>query len=617
MDILQGRKPKKPHYIPRPPGKPFKYQCFQCPFTCNIKSHLFNHMKYNLCKNSISLVSQRMEQTGKTTRASQHNLPFNQTSKEPPLEAEPNKPIEMVNDRVEQEEMVKETRQKPGSPIMEVSKQVPEPVRETRDKSADMDIAQNKISSAFSPVTRTGESETLARSPHKDNQTSSSIPQFYTQMAPWVPPASTAPLLPLIQDYPSYMVPERPLHSLYAPYPHNQANTPAYQLTPRETQRPLVPSPLVPPSPSLLHSYHYRYGHSIIPGPPLPYSLYQHPELSMSLHRTRYLPVDVYSNRFYPREYGGHLVPISHQDSYSRLPEDMAVQEHSPGDKGTRQSPLEGCAASGSPDRPSTADVTQRNPAAIRLASHGESLPVSQSHHVLPGTTTATNNLTKKSCGQPQENMLQNRKRNEPQTTDSPRSSEISSEKEEDEENEEEPGPLNLSKRDQAISSNMTHHYSDQELHYDSDSSQEEAPLNLCLRRQPNNQALPNTTGSETPERQTIIKVEVSTIASHRKQDLDPCDQRHSAAFALCQLASSRDVISDSSIGQQEMAEGENSQCLPPPDKCPVKDTPDTPKQSTWALGQKRANNRPLRHTTKRAKVKEPSRTQRKRSQNC
>lgn len=163
----------------------------------------------------------------------------------------------------------------------------------------------------------------------------------------------------------------------------------------------------------------------------------------------------------------------------------------------------------------------------------------------------------------------------------------------------------------------MTHHNSDRELHYDSESSQEEAPLNLCLRRQPNNQALPNTRGSETPVRQTIINVELSTIASHRKQDLDPCDQRHSAAFALCQLASSRDIISDSSIGQQEMTEGQNSQRLPPPDKCPVKDTPDTPKQSTRALGQKRANNRPLRHTTKRAKVKEPSRTQRKRSQNC
>ncbi|XP_016415049.1 uncharacterized protein LOC107745642 [Sinocyclocheilus rhinocerous] len=51
------RKPKKPHYVPRPPGKPFRYQCFQCPFTCNQKSHLFNHMKHNLCHVSTSISS--------------------------------------------------------------------------------------------------------------------------------------------------------------------------------------------------------------------------------------------------------------------------------------------------------------------------------------------------------------------------------------------------------------------------------------------------------------------------------------------------------------------------------------------------------------------------------
>uniref|UniRef100_A0A3B5KXE4 Zinc finger protein 750-like zinc finger domain-containing protein n=1 Tax=Xiphophorus couchianus TaxID=32473 RepID=A0A3B5KXE4_9TELE len=39
------RKPKKPHYIPRPWGKPYNYKCFQCPFTCMEKSHLYNHMK--------------------------------------------------------------------------------------------------------------------------------------------------------------------------------------------------------------------------------------------------------------------------------------------------------------------------------------------------------------------------------------------------------------------------------------------------------------------------------------------------------------------------------------------------------------------------------------------
>lgn len=206
--------------------------------------------------------------------------------------------------------------------------------------------------------------------------------------------------------------------------------------------------------------------------------------------------------------------------------------------------------------------------------------------------------------------------RNEPQTTASARSSESSSEKE-DEETEEEPGPLNLSKKDRAISSNMTHHYPDRELHYDSESSQDEAPLNLCLRVQSNNQALPNTTGSETPEKQTIINAEVSTVVPPREQEIDPCDQRHTAAFALCQLASSKDIVNDSSIGQQETNEGQNSQSLPSPDKSPVNDIPDTPKQSTRALGQKRVNNRPLRHTAKRAKVKEPARTQRKRSQNC
>ncbi|KAG5832726.1 hypothetical protein ANANG_G00294220 [Anguilla anguilla] len=57
MTAGQARKPKRPHYVPRPPGKPFRYQCFQCPFTCNEKSHLFNHLKYDLCKDSIALVT--------------------------------------------------------------------------------------------------------------------------------------------------------------------------------------------------------------------------------------------------------------------------------------------------------------------------------------------------------------------------------------------------------------------------------------------------------------------------------------------------------------------------------------------------------------------------------
>uniref|UniRef100_A0A8C3X6G8 Proline rich 35 n=1 Tax=Catagonus wagneri TaxID=51154 RepID=A0A8C3X6G8_9CETA len=52
----RARKPKKPHYIPRPWGKPYNYKCFQCPFTCLEKSHLYNHMKYSLCQDSLSLL---------------------------------------------------------------------------------------------------------------------------------------------------------------------------------------------------------------------------------------------------------------------------------------------------------------------------------------------------------------------------------------------------------------------------------------------------------------------------------------------------------------------------------------------------------------------------------
>ncbi|XP_051572431.1 zinc finger protein 750-like [Myxocyprinus asiaticus] len=618
MDTLQGRKPKKPHYIPRPPGKPFKYQCFQCPFTCNIKSHLFNHMKYNLCKNSISLVSQRMEQTGKTPKVSQRSISLNHNIKEPVLEVEASKPIDMANDKVEQVEMGKESNEKPESPIEEVTKVVLEPVSETRDKSADMDIPQNKITSAFTPVPQMCEGKALPLPLHKDDPSSSSIPQFYQQMTPWVPPASTTPLLPLIPDYSPYMVTERSLHSIYTPYPQNQVNAQAYQLTPRETQTPLVPSPLVPTSTSLLHPYHYRYGHSIIPGP-LPYSLYQHPELHMPLQRSRYFPLDVYSHRFYPRDYGGHQVSLSHSDPYSRLPEDRGVQEHNR-EKGTRHSPLAGCAASGSPDRPNAADITQRVPVTLRHTSHGESLPYSQSQHVMQGPTTAPNSLPKKSYGQPQENTLQKREWNELQITVSTRSSDISEQEEAvdlDVESEEEPGPLNLSKRYQTASSYIMHNYLNRELHSDSERSQEDMPLDLCLRAQSNDQALPNTKGSETPKKETIQNAEESTITPAKEQDLDPSDQRHSAAFALCQLASSRDIISDSIIGQQGMTKVQNSQHPPSPDKHPAKDALDTPKQSTRALGQKQANSRPLRHTTKKARVKEPARTQRKRSQNC
>ncbi|XP_074052092.1 proline-rich protein 35 [Macrotis lagotis] len=74
------RKPKKPHYIPRPWGKPYNYKCFQCPFTCMEKSHLYNHMKYSLCKNSLSLLIDSSDWAYKKGHLLQPELRFFPTS---------------------------------------------------------------------------------------------------------------------------------------------------------------------------------------------------------------------------------------------------------------------------------------------------------------------------------------------------------------------------------------------------------------------------------------------------------------------------------------------------------------------------------------------------------
>ncbi|CAM9394216.1 unnamed protein product [Lampetra planeri] len=66
-DVSVNKKvPKKPHYIPRPCGKPYNYKCFQCPFTCMAKSHLYNHMKYSLCKYSVSVETRSKSLLGKS-----------------------------------------------------------------------------------------------------------------------------------------------------------------------------------------------------------------------------------------------------------------------------------------------------------------------------------------------------------------------------------------------------------------------------------------------------------------------------------------------------------------------------------------------------------------------
>lgn len=394
METRQERKPKKPHYIPRPPGKPFKYQCFQCPFTCNIKSHLFNHMKYNLCKNSISLVSQRGEQTGRTPRASQHSTSTDQACTEPSAPAKPSpirpdrpnskvRVVEKLDELVVQEVAGGDNEEGSESPEKKVPENSSELIgSESRDSgTAETMISKCTSSSAFSPVQRKCENE--PRPPRKAEQSSSHVPlrpSFHPGPI-WGPRATSGPLKPPA-DYPPYMLPERTPQAFYQTYLQNQGIPPAYCLSLQEHNRPLVPAPLIPPNhPSLLQSYPYRYSHPYLQAPPLPYGVYPSEHMP-SLQGPRYIPMDMFSHSFESRDYGRYAYLQS--GSYSRPSEARGNQQHG-GDRATRQSPMAGCAASGSPDRPSIAEITQHHSINPQHSAHHDPHPSCQSDCNTPG----------------------------------------------------------------------------------------------------------------------------------------------------------------------------------------------------------------------------------------
>lgn len=417
METRQERKPKKPHYIPRPPGKPFKYQCFQCPFTCNIKSHLFNHMKYNLCKNSISLVSQRGEQTGRASRAPQHSTSSNQVCTDPskPGPIRPDNPnskiriVEKVDVLAVQEEERGDNEEGNESPAKKVTEKSSELISsECKDSGAVESPIKCTSSSAFSPVQRKCESEPQA--PHKADQRSHIPVRLSVQPGPtWGPRATSVPLKPPA-DYPPYMLPERTTQVFYQNYVQNQSIPSTYCLNLQEHNRPLVPAPLIPSNhPSLLHPYSYRYSHPFLQVPSLPYGIYS-PEHMPSLQGPRYIPVEMLSYGFETRDFGryNYLQP----GSYSRPTESRENQQHG-GDRTTRQSPMAGCAASGSPDRPSIADITQQHSINLQHFAHQEPQPTCQLDCNTPqrGPMIEPVRSLQNLCTKPQESNTQKQRR--------------------------------------------------------------------------------------------------------------------------------------------------------------------------------------------------------------
>lgn len=380
MDTMQERKPKRPHYIPRPPGKPFKYQCFQCPFTCNEKSHLFNHMKYNLCKNSISLMSQKNGQAARQIKAGAKGLPSKAKEAALGVSGSGKSDQEVAGGTHEQKEQVKpkktgeaeradagrdDVREKdgvsvPGSNLVtkqESKEPLPRP-------------------SAFSPVTPKSEG---AESFKSTEDSRASVPSFIHPGFSWatVPtplPFKPLPPPPVIPQYSPFLLPDA---TLYPPYylagsPHTgEANSSSFRPEFLDPQRPVMPQPISPPRTSLFPPYLYRYSNPLQPGLPLQHALYRPHGLPMPLTEPRYIPFDLYGPGYRPKENDRllmHSQPTQDVLRTSSEHDNPAGATAEGGDKETRLSPMEGCSALGSPDRPSHAQVIQREAEAQRFS---------------------------------------------------------------------------------------------------------------------------------------------------------------------------------------------------------------------------------------------------------
>lgn len=376
METIQERKPKRPHYIPRPPGKPFKYQCFQCPFTCNEKSHLFNHMKYNLCKNSISLVSQKNGQTARQVKAVTKGIPVKSKDCPSPVpEVGNNTPRqqEAEENKAESRDDTEEVDVGCESPVNKDSQSETKPNTDTEGENGEGNEAKTlPRPSAFSPVTpnRDG-AEAFKPSEQHSEDSQTPAPTFNHPSFPWGTISPSIPLKPfpppMVPEYSPYLLPDRPLYPSYYLPGNHQPNSSSFRPEFLDPQRPVVPQPLTPPH-TLFPPYTYRYCHPIHPGPPLHYTLYRPHELSMPITGPRYIPLDLYGQNLGPKDYDVYMHP--------RTTLNTSTQEQSnngqSGDKATRLSPIEGCSALGSPDRPSQAHSIQRETEAPHYTNMGE-----------------------------------------------------------------------------------------------------------------------------------------------------------------------------------------------------------------------------------------------------
>ncbi|KAM4531067.1 zinc finger protein 750 [Odontesthes bonariensis] len=614
MDTVQERKPKRPHYIPRPPGKPFKYQCFQCPFTCNEKSHLFNHMKYNLCKNSISLMSQKNGQTARQIKAVAKGplvkskdctnlLPSAQNTNPEKEGVEENKTTSQ-DDTEEVDERCDSPDDKDRQSVTQSST-----LRDTESIESN-EVPDLPRPSAFSPVTPNRDGAEALKSAVRHTEDSQTINQ---PSYPWGRSSSTIPLKPfpplVVPEYTPFLLPERPLYQPFYLAGHPQVNEPnssSFQAEFLDLQRPVVTQPIAPPHASPFSPYSYRYCHTLHSGPPLHYNLYRPHELPLPIAGPKYIPWDFYGPNLGHKDYDLYM----HSRHTQSNPPSSTQEESRPdqsGDKATSLSPKEGCSASGSPDRPSQANIIQRDAGASQYTNMGVS------HSVLQlGQTTTAVELMEKDFRKDEsaETLMQLRTQHlDGGSAKSSRYTFVSAS---------EPCSKTKSEQDQK------------------DDSDDLAPLNLSTKNQDQEEKPENRLrGSDPLDSKSIeVPLNLSLRASHcspvqssalsTSQDLpqrpagdldeEPCDQRQTAALALCQLATASSTSPSCDF---------NAICQP------TKSSANTPSPASQknaklhtrakARGVKRPNNgqveRKCHRPNKRAKA--PVRALRKRPRFC
>ncbi|KFV57742.1 Zinc finger protein 750 [Gavia stellata] len=415
MSLLKERKPKKPHYIPRPPGKPFKYKCFQCPFTCNEKSHLFNHMKYGLCKNSITLVSEqdRVIKCPKTSslepkQINQLDSTVKPTSSKsvtnglPNLDSKPQYPFakEDAKENVELQNQTTNTAiqgQKPAiqkeltpastttesaismQPLLDsiVRPSAFVPVGEHRDSKGPETSEVSEIISLSNKSSPFHTKSAFHAPSHPWKAGSPFLPEFPHKVAPTKGFGSISPYMqPMIPEYSPHFYEHR--LAIYTPYllPGNsECESSALSVYGTQDQRHFLPHPGPLPKPINPSAYeHYRLFQQYHSTPPIPYGFcrptdppfYRFSHVA-GINRDQNSHLMEETTLLYPASLSpSQQYPLSSHKKQADYEKEMTLlhaKSHSKDDQNEREnakmSPLAGSAATGSPGRPSPTNFTQ------------------------------------------------------------------------------------------------------------------------------------------------------------------------------------------------------------------------------------------------------------------